>query len=101
TSWGILLLKRLNADISQPPEVVVSAGKTAQIPCNHGISTYNSLYWYMQKQDVAPDYIISGYSAPVRNGRFNMTIDKGNTSTELSIGEVEIADAGVYYLNIL
>ncbi|KAH0626240.1 hypothetical protein JD844_001085 [Phrynosoma platyrhinos] len=90
----------LNGDISQTPEVSVSVGKTARILCNHGFSTYNALFWYKQKQDTAPNFIISGYSASVEKGRFKMTIDKRSTSTELAINEVKTEDAGLYLKSI-
>uniref|UniRef100_A0A670JBT5 Ig-like domain-containing protein n=1 Tax=Podarcis muralis TaxID=64176 RepID=A0A670JBT5_PODMU len=78
-------------------EVSFSLGETARISCKHGLSTYDSVFWYKQTQNAAPSIVIYSYSKTEKKERLEMDTDKGNLSTELSISKVEMGDAGIYH----
>nr|UYS90890.1 TRAV27 [Tiliqua rugosa] len=94
---GLLFLcSEITGDTSYPLEVS-SSGGTAKISCNHGVSGYPTVYWYKHSRDTAPHSVLSGTSDTDKTKRLWMTVDKVNQSTELSISEVGMADAGVYF----
>ncbi|KAJ6652393.1 hypothetical protein lerEdw1_011623 [Lerista edwardsae] len=80
-----------------PLEVFFSAGGTAKISCRHGVTGYPTVFWYSQSQGAAPHSILLGSSDTDKSQRLWMTVDKLNTSTELFISKLDLADAGVYY----
>lgn len=81
--------------LSQLPEVSVSLGGMAQIPCNYSV-TSTGLFWYKQSHGTALHVLISEYDQREK-GRLKMKTDKPNKSMELSIDKVELEDAAVYY----
>ncbi|KAJ6652398.1 hypothetical protein lerEdw1_011628 [Lerista edwardsae] len=88
----------VNGDSSRSPDVSVPLGAGALISCTHGVSSTNGVFWYQHSPGTAPHRILHTYSlGDATEGRFRMTVDKPNKSTELFISEVDLADAGVYY----
>lgn len=86
----------IHGEVTQPPEVHVQLGATGQIPCNHSISTYDTIFWYKQRQGTPPEAVISGYSTK-KAGKLLMEVHKANLSTNFFISVVEMEDAVIYY----
>ncbi|MBN3307815.1 VPRE2 protein, partial [Amia calva] len=72
-------------------------GKNTVLRCNHSITNFQSMFWYLQRPIKAPEYLIHGYDSAQPNGRFSMIFDRDNRVTHLSITNTEIEDAATYY----
>uniref|UniRef100_A0A670JBT9 Ig-like domain-containing protein n=1 Tax=Podarcis muralis TaxID=64176 RepID=A0A670JBT9_PODMU len=85
----------LQVGLKENPSLKILEG--TRISCKHGLSTYDSVFWYKQTQNAAPSIVIYSYSKTEKKERLEMDTDKGNLSTELSISKVEMGDAGIYH----
>uniref|UniRef100_A0A8C9SSY2 Ig-like domain-containing protein n=1 Tax=Scleropages formosus TaxID=113540 RepID=A0A8C9SSY2_SCLFO len=80
----VVLSLGVDADkVEQQPLMYFLEGDKALLTCNHDITNFNSMYWYVQHVNKEPEYIIHGFN----EGR----------STNLSISDTQTEDSAVYY----
>ncbi|MBN3321921.1 LV223 protein, partial [Atractosteus spatula] len=84
-------------DVNQPFSVFSQTGQKAVVRCNHSIVSYNSMYWYLQRSNGAPELLIYGYDKAEPKGRFSMEFDRAGRVTELHISDTQLEDAVMYY----
>ncbi|KAG8455487.1 hypothetical protein GDO86_001608, partial [Hymenochirus boettgeri] len=86
-----------NSQVVQPKELTFLQGNVAEISCTHTISTYERLFWYKARSDMAPEHIISGYKSADDMGPIKMTFNADKLSTSLIITNVQVSDSGLYH----
>ncbi|MGH0185419.1 UNVERIFIED_CONTAM: hypothetical protein FKN15_017909 [Acipenser sinensis] len=84
-------------EIDQPITVFSYTGEKTALRCNHSITNFQSMYWYLQRPSKTPEVLIYGYISAESKGRFSMVFYRDNRSTELHISNTEMADAVMYY----
>uniref|UniRef100_A0A3B3Q2X9 Ig-like domain-containing protein n=1 Tax=Paramormyrops kingsleyae TaxID=1676925 RepID=A0A3B3Q2X9_9TELE len=88
----------VNADkVVQPPLVSSVEGNKAVLTCSHDITDFNSMYWYVQHPNKAPELLIHGYNTALPKGRFLMDVNRTERLTNLSISDSRTEDTAVYY----
>lgn len=94
----LLLLGNTKAvEIDQPITVFSYTGEKTALRCNHSITNFQNMYWYLQRPSKTPEVLIYGYISAEPKGRFSMVFYRDNRSTELHISNTEMADAVMYY----
>uniref|UniRef100_A0A8C9W7C3 Ig-like domain-containing protein n=1 Tax=Scleropages formosus TaxID=113540 RepID=A0A8C9W7C3_SCLFO len=83
--------------VEQEPFIYFLEGDKALLTCNHDITNFNSMYWYVQHVNKEPEYIIHGVNEADSKGRFSMDVDRKGRSTNLSISDTQTEDSAVYY----
>uniref|UniRef100_A0A3B3Q1W5 Ig-like domain-containing protein n=1 Tax=Paramormyrops kingsleyae TaxID=1676925 RepID=A0A3B3Q1W5_9TELE len=83
--------------IDQPPFINSPEGDKAVLTCNHDITNANSMYWYIQHPNKAPELLIRGFDKTIVNGRFLMDVNREDALTNLSISDSRTEDTAVYY----
>uniref|UniRef100_A0A3B3I7J7 Ig-like domain-containing protein n=1 Tax=Oryzias latipes TaxID=8090 RepID=A0A3B3I7J7_ORYLA len=80
--WGCDLLKPLK------DELMALEGDTVTLSCKYSGSV-RYFYWYQQKSRLSPQFLIKEYS--------EVTEKTTDTSTELTITKLTLADTALYY----
>nr|UYS90865.1 TRAV10 [Sphenodon punctatus] len=99
---GLLILcTEINGDISQPPEVSVSVGETARIPCDLDTPSQNGFFWHKWNPGTAPELIIFTYGEKKQDRHLTVEVGQASKSTTLLIDMIEMEDAGFYYCAVV
>uniref|UniRef100_A0A8C9VYH9 Ig-like domain-containing protein n=1 Tax=Scleropages formosus TaxID=113540 RepID=A0A8C9VYH9_SCLFO len=94
----VLFSVGVDADkVEQEPLIYFLEGDKALLTCNHDITNFNSMYWYVQHVNKEPEYIIHGFNEADSKGRFSVDVDRKGRSTNLSISDTQTEDSAVYY----
>ncbi len=77
---------------------VLEEGKVT-ISCNYSGSNINSLQWYRQSSNTAPEFLLQAFEGlgPQQKDRYVAEAQKNEKQLDLKISKTEIADSAVYY----
>ena len=82
--------------------LIAVEGQFATLSCEYNASNTNVyLFWYQQKANGIPEFILSKFSFGSGNnafeGKYNATLDTRSRSTTLRIQNLEPLDSALYY----
>uniref|UniRef100_A0A3B3Q4L4 Ig-like domain-containing protein n=1 Tax=Paramormyrops kingsleyae TaxID=1676925 RepID=A0A3B3Q4L4_9TELE len=83
--------------VNQSTLIISPEGDKAVLTCSHDITRFNSMYWYVQHPNKAPEPLIHGYDVVLPKGRFSMEVNRTERLTNLSISDSRTEDTAVYY----
>ncbi len=92
----------VNGSVNQSPtNLIKSERDTAELVCEHNISSYNRIFWY--KQTLGHDFIFLGYTLnknSIPEDNFDKKVKLGGDGTKngsLKILQLEASDSAMYY----
>ncbi|KAL1280564.1 hypothetical protein QQF64_015164 [Cirrhinus molitorella] len=87
-----------NAITSHSTKQHVLEGGKVTISCNYSGSNINSLQWYRQSSNTAPEFILQAFESlgPQQKDRYVAKVQK-DKKIDLEISKTEMADAAIYY----
>ncbi|KAL0153927.1 hypothetical protein M9458_050776 [Cirrhinus mrigala] len=88
-----------NAITSHYPEQHVLEKGKVTISCNYSGSSINSLQWYKQFSNTAPEFLLQAFEGlgPQQKDRYVAEAQKDKKHLNLEISKTEVADAAIYY----
>ncbi|XP_067869830.1 uncharacterized protein [Heterodontus francisci] len=72
-------------------------GQSISLHHNATFATGDSIFWYRQFANQAPQYLLSTYRDERVEGRFKISVDSEKGSTTLTVNTTQLSDAAVYY----
>uniref|UniRef100_H3B767 Ig-like domain-containing protein n=1 Tax=Latimeria chalumnae TaxID=7897 RepID=H3B767_LATCH len=80
----------------QPPSMEATEGKEANLFCAHTLTTGDYVHWYKQTKD-SLEYLIQTLKKTENDGRYTLTMAEDRKNSTLTIRDVGLQDAAVYY----
>uniref|UniRef100_A0A3B3Q2P5 Ig-like domain-containing protein n=1 Tax=Paramormyrops kingsleyae TaxID=1676925 RepID=A0A3B3Q2P5_9TELE len=97
-NFSVCVTVGVNGDqIHQPPLINSPEGDKAVLTCSHDITSYGSMFWYIQHPDQAPELLISEFGESEPGRRIKMDVNRTERLTNLSISDSRTEDTAVYY----
>ncbi|XP_031761762.1 Ig heavy chain Mem5 [Xenopus tropicalis] len=93
----LLGFKTLYGQVFQPRHIVVVEGHKVIIPCYQNATSKDTMFWYIQPENGAIQFLASGYDGTKEAGTFNMILKPDERFTSIEKSKIEPRDAATYY----